>query len=182
MCSSAYPSGQTNWSSASPESPNTGALLIRLGFWGCIVLFKIKNFRNNIGKFSGSYIIQLEQRTLVASHMPGGMAVKITNVKFGRSMSARLPDGYRSQQKAPRLSSLIFSRAIPADSRELAYASGMLSGGVTGPNQLVTLAQGIAAAPEGRSSRSRSCTCCRCFCRRIKGNGRPCAPAPHRHM
>ena len=43
----------------------------------------------------------------------------------------------------------MFNKAVPADARALTFASGILSGGVTGPNNLVRLAQGISAAPDG---------------------------------
>ena len=123
--------------------------------------------------------IELGEANVIAAVIPGGTVMKVTNVKFGRSMTERLSDGYRNQRmcfcllvpeaqdfwvlsftatdagSVTRVTgvdptvALIYSRAIPADARALAYASGMLSGGVTGPNQLVTLAQGVAAAPEG---------------------------------
>ena len=44
---------------------------------------------------------------------------------------------------------MMFNKAVPADARALTFASGILSGGVTGPNNLVRLAQGISAAPDG---------------------------------
>ena len=43
---------------------------------------------------------------------------------------------------------MLWSKAVPADARALAFASGVLSGGVQGPNNLVRLSQGISAAPD----------------------------------
>eukprot|EP00971_Amphidinium_carterae_P284594 5650357-Amphidinium_carterae.1 len=87
--------------------------------------------------------------------IPAGRVLKTLRRKYGTSQTGTLLDGYESgycnAERAVGIDptvALVYTKGVPPDARGLAFASRVMSGGVTGPNSLVRLIQSSAAAPE----------------------------------
>lgn len=53
----------------------------------------------------------------------------------------------------------LYQAGAPPDGRFLAMASGIVSGGTTGPNQIVNLVQGLTPIPDQSNKPNSSCSC-----------------------